>query len=180
MYDSIYVKDTFLFMEIRDLSQVSTLNPIYTDVGRSPTFLEFVNRYLPHKHMCRFKILSVPISASKTNMENDILATCMQLNDCKRGDVNGKQEDILAIIHIENIPNWNQLKSTSSWVNIDLIDYLEIQSAGNISFNFITSSIYNISKFDITFKNRKGEAIIFVKEEKKIPQENFAIDAIDG
>ena len=59
-------------------------------------------------------------------------------------DINGKQENILAIIHIVNIPNWNQLKSTSSWVNIDLTDYLEIQSAGNISFNFITSSIDDI------------------------------------
>ena len=89
------------------------------------------------------------------------------MNDCKKADVNGKQENILAIIQIENIPNWNQLKSTSSWVNIDLTDYLEIQSAGNISFNFITSSIYDISKFDITFKNEKGEAIIFDKKKKK-------------
>ena len=89
------------------------------------------------------------------------------MNDCKKADVNGKQENILAIIQIENIPNWNQLKSTSSWVNIDLTDYLEIQSAGNISFNFITSSIYDISKFDITFKNEKGEAILFDKKKKK-------------
>ena len=73
-----------------------------------------------------------------------------------------------------------ELESTSSWVNIDLTGYLEIQSAGNISFNFITSSIYNILKFDITFKNGKGEAIIFDKEEKRIPQVNFSIDAIDG
>ena len=157
----IYVKDTFLFMGIQDLSQISTLNPIYIDVGRSPTFLEFVNRYPPNKHMYRFRILSATISTSITNMENDILVTCTGLNECKKGDVNGKQEDILVVIHIENILNWNQLKSTSSWVNIDLTDYLEIQGAGNISFNFVTSSIYDISKFDITFKNGKGEAIIF-------------------
>ena len=92
------------------------------------------------------------------------------MNDCKKADVNGKQENILAIIQIENIPNWNQLKSTSSWVNIDLTDYLEIQSAGSISFNFITSSIYDISKFDITFKNEKGEAIIFDKKKNKKKQ----------
>ena len=51
MYRSIYVKDTFLVMGIQDLSQVSNLNPIYIyiDVGRSPTFLEFVGRYPPNK-----------------------------------------------------------------------------------------------------------------------------------
>ena len=117
--------------------------------------------------MYRFRILSVTIPTSIANMENDILVTCTGLNDCKKGDVNGKQEDLLAIIHIENIPNWNQLKSTSSWVNIDLTDYLETQSAANISFNFITSFIYDISKFDITFQTGNGEAIIFNKEEKK-------------
>ena len=168
MYDSIYVKDKFLFMGIQDLSQLSTLNAIYVDVGRSPTFLEFVNRHSPNKHMYRFRILLVTISTSTTNMKNDILVTCTGLNNCKKGHLNGKQEDILAIIHIENISNWNRLKSTSSWVNIDLTDYLEIQSAGNISFNFIASSIYDISKFVITFKNGKGEAIIFNKKEKKI------------
>ena len=167
MHDSIYVKDTFLFMGIQDLLQISTLNPIYIDVGRSPMFLEFVNRYPPNKHMYRFRILSVTIPTSIANMENDILVTCTGLNDCKKGDINGKQEDLLAIIHIENIPNWNQLKSTSSWVNIDLTDYLETQSAANISFNFITSFIYDISKFDITFQTGNGEAIIFDKEEKK-------------
>ena len=167
-------------MGIQDLSQISTLNPIYIDVGRSPTFLEFVNRYPPNKHMHRFRILSVTISTNIPNMENDILVTCTGLNDYKKGDVNGKQEDLLPIIHIENIPNWSQLKSISSWVNIDLTDYLEIQSAGNISFNFITSSIYEISTFDITFQTGNGEAIIFDKEEKKIPQVNFTIDAIDG
>ena len=106
-------------------------------------------------------------SKSITNMENGILVTCTVLTDCKRDDVNGKQEDILAIIHIENIKNQNQLKSRSSWVNIDLTDYLEFQSPGNISFNFITSSIYYISKLDIMFKNGKGEAIIFEEKEKK-------------
>ena len=110
MYDSIYVKDTFLFMGIQDLSQLSTLNPIYIEVGRSPTFLEFVNRYPPNKHMYRFRILSVTISTSIINIENDILVTCTGLSNCKKGDVNGKHDDILAIIHIENIPNWNQLK----------------------------------------------------------------------
>ena len=58
--------------------------------------------------------------------KNDILVTCTGLNDCKKADVNGKEENILAIIYIENIANWNQLRSASSWVNIDLTDYLEI------------------------------------------------------
>ena len=105
MYDSIYVKGTFLVIEIQDLSQLSTLNPIYIDVGRSPTFLEFVGRYPPNKHIYRFRILSVTISTTITNTENDILVPCTGLNDCRKADVKSKQENILDIIHIENLLN---------------------------------------------------------------------------
>ena len=97
------------------------------------------------------------------------------MSDCKKDDENGKQEDI-AIICTENIPNWNQLKSTSSWINIDLTDYLR-----EISYSILLQApSIKISKSDIMFKNGKGEAIIFDKDEKRIPQVNFAIDAIDG
>ena len=98
----------------------------------------------------------------------------------KKADVNGKPTDVLGIIHTENIANWNQLKSTSSWVNIDLTDYSEIQGAGNISFSFITESIHDIAEFDVVFLNGRGEHIKFLKGEQKIPQINFAIDAING
>ena len=106
--------------------------------------------------------------------------SCIGLNDCKKANVNGKHTDVLGIIHTENIANWNQLKSTSSWVNIDLTDYSEIQGAGNISFSFITESIHDIAEFDVVFLNGRGEHIKFAEGEQKIPQINFAIDAING
>ena len=112
------------------------------------------------------------------NLDNDILVTCVGLNECKKADVNGVQENILAIIHIENVANWEQLKDTSNWMNIDLVNYLEVQEASNISFSFITESIHDISKFDISLKNSKRQHIKFKENEKKIPQFNFAIEAI--
>ena len=113
------------------------------------------------------------------NVDNgDIIVSCVGLNDCKKADVNGKRTDMLGIIHTENIANWNQLKSTSSWVNIDLTDYSEIQ--GNISFSFMTESIHDITEFDVVFLNGRGEHIKFSEGEQKIPQINFSINAING
>ena len=115
------------------------------------------------------------------NVDNgDIIVSCVGLNDCKKADVNGKRTDVLGIIHTENIANWNQLKSTSSWVNIDLTDYSKIQGAGNISFSFITESIHDIAAFDVVFLNGRGEHIKLLEGKQKIPQINFAIDAING
>ena len=181
MYDILPIEDTFLVLGIQDLKQLSTLNPIFLDISNSPTFDNFVIKYSPKKHIYRFRLLTDKLSSKMLNVDNgDIIVSCVGLNDCKKADVNRKRTDVLGIIHTENIANWNQLKSTSSWVNIDLTDYSEIQGASNISFSFITESIHDIAEFDVVFLNGRGEHIKFSEGEQKIPQINFAIDAING
>ena len=96
--------------------------------------------------------MSVTLPTNIVNLDNDILVTCVDLNKCKKTDVNGVQENILAIIHTENVANWEQLKNTSSWIYIDLVNYVEVQEASNISFSFIIESILDISKFGIYLK----------------------------
>ena len=122
--------------------------------------------------------MSVTLSTSIVNLDNYILVTCVGLNECKKADVNGAQENILAIIHTENVANWEQLKNTSNWINIDLVDYLEVQEASNISFIFIAELIHDISKFDIYLKNSKREHVKFEENEEKILQFNFVIEPI--
>ena len=117
MYDILIIEDTFLVLGIQDLKQLSTLNPIFLDISNSPTFDNFAIKYSPKKHFYRFKLLTVTLSSEIVNVDNgDIIVSCIGLNDCKKADVNGKRTDVLGIIHTENIANWNQLKSTSSWI----------------------------------------------------------------
>ena len=117
MYDILTIEDTFLVLGIQDLKQLSTLNPIFLDISNSPTFDNFVIKYSPKKHFYRFKFLTVTLSSKILNVDNgDIIVSCIGLNDCEKADVNGKCTDVLGIIHTENIANWNQLKSTSSWI----------------------------------------------------------------
>ena len=181
MYDILPIEDTFLVLGIQDLKQLSTLNPIFLDISKSPTFDNFVIKYLPKKHFYRFRLLTVTHSSKMLNVDNrDIIVSCVGFSNCKKVDINGKRTDVLGIIHTENIANWNQLKSTSSWVNIDLINYSEIQRAGNISFSFVTESIHDTAEFDLVFLNGRGEHIKFSEGKQKIPQINFAIDTING
>ena len=117
MYDILPIEDTFLVLGIQDLKQLSTLKSIFLDISNSPTFDNFVIKYSPKKHFYRFRLLTVTLSSKMLNVDNgDIIVSCVGLNDCKKADVNGKRTDVLGIIHTENIANWNQLKSTSSWV----------------------------------------------------------------
>ena len=118
------------------------------------------------------------LSTSVVNLDNDILVTCVGLKECKKTNVNGVQKNILVIIHSENVANWEQLKNISSWVNIDLVDCIEVQEASNISLSFINESIHNISKFNIYLKNSKRKHIKFKENDEKIPQFNFIIEVI--
>ena len=64
--------------------------------------------------MYRFRLTSVTISMSMENMDTEILVTRTGLDDCKKADINGTTEDILAIIYMESIVNSEYLKKTSS------------------------------------------------------------------
>ena len=159
----------------QDLTQLTTY-PVFIDISNSPSYISFVDKYPPKKSMYRFRLTGVAISTSMENMDTDILVTC----NYKKADINGIREDILAIIYTENIVNWEHLKNISSWIDIDPVDYLNIQEPSNTSFSFLTESIHNISKFDISLKNKSREFIRFGEGEQKIPQFNFAIDAINA
>ena len=113
------IADTFIVLGIQDRKQLTTLKPTFIDISNSPSFLDFVGRYPPSNFIYMFKLMSMIQSTSIVNLDNDILVTCVGLNECKKADMNGVQEKTLAIIHTENVANWEQLKNTSSWINID-------------------------------------------------------------
>ena len=139
------VADTFIVLGIQDLKQLTTLNPTFIDISNSPSFLDFVGRYPPSNFIYRFKLMSVTLLTRTVNLDNNVLVTCVGLNECKKAD---------AVIHTENVANWELLKNTCSWININFVNYLEVQEALK-SFSFITESVHDISKFDIYLKNSK-------------------------
>ena len=172
--------DSLIVLGIQDLKQIAVLNPIFIDIGTTEPFNNFIQKYPPEKFIYRFRLTSITISTSMKNLNNTILITCVELNECKKADVNGKEVNVIRVIHTENINNWEQLKETSSWINIDLVHYLNVQEASNLPFSFLTESIYDICKFDIYLKNGENEDIIFKEGKEKTPQFNFTIDALYG
>ena len=115
-YDKLSVVDTFKVLGIQDLTQLTTLNPMFIDISNPLLYRRFVDKYSPKKFMYRFRLTSVTIS-----MDVDIFVTCTGLKDCKKADINRTIEHILAIIHTKNIVNWAHWKNTSNWINIDLV-----------------------------------------------------------
>ena len=114
--------DSLIMLGIQDLKQIAVLSPIFIDIGTTESFNKFIQKYPPEKIIYRFRLTSITVSTSMKNLNNTILITCVGLNECKKADVNGKEVNVLGVIQTENINNWEQLKETSSWINIDLVD----------------------------------------------------------
>ena len=111
-------------------------------------------------------------------MDGEVLITCKGLKDAKKCDTNREEDIILGIIHTENIEKLEQLSTTHCRVNINLVDYKEVNSAANIAFSFLTKSVYNLAKFHIVLINSKKETVHFTYTEKNIPQINFILDVL--
>ena len=70
------------------------------------------------------------------------------------------------------------MSTTSSSVNVGLVDYKEVKGAANTGFSFFTESVFDLAKFDIVLINNKRESIRFAYAEKEIPGVNFMIDVL--
>ena len=91
------------FFSNQDLTQLSTLNHIFLDIGNSPACDDFVIKYSPKKYFYRFRLLTVTLSTKILNVDDgDIIVGCVGLHDCKKADVNGKRTSVLGIIHTKN------------------------------------------------------------------------------
>ena len=159
--------DSLIVLGIQDVKQIAVLNLIFIDIGMTEPFNNFIQKYPPKNFIYRFRLTSITVSTSMKNFGNTILITCFGLNECKKADANGKEVNVLGVIHTETLNNREQLKETSSRINIDLVDYLHMQEASNLSFSFLTEFIYDTSKFDLYLKNGKNEDIIFEEGEEK-------------
>ena len=96
-----------------------------------------------------------------------MLVTCTGHSHCKKSETNGHQDNVLAIIHLENINNSEQLVQTSSWVNIDLVNYQDTKETSDTSFSFSTKSPQDVAKFEVELRGNKRELLIFGEEEEK-------------
>ena len=125
-----------------------------------------------------FSYKSITLPTNIRNMDGEILMTCKGLKDSKKCETNEEEDTILGIIHTKNIEIWEQLSTTSSSVNVGLVDYKEVKGAANTGFSFFTESVFDLAKFDIVLINNKRESIRFAYAEKEIPGVNFMIDVL--
>ena len=91
----------------------------------------------------------------------------MTLNEAKIVLINGKIYNILGIINLNKINDWEYIKGKSLWVNVNFDGADQINNSEHIYFSFMTSSLNGLLDFSINLNDDDNKAIEFNSGEKK-------------
>ena len=105
-------------------------------------------------------------SSSAQNGTKQMLVTCRELNDTKVALINGKIPNILGVINLDKIENWD-IKGKSLWVNVNFSSLEEVKSTEHFCFPFKTLSLNDLLSFSTYLMDHNNKPIEFTNDENK-------------
>ena len=120
--------------------------------------------------------LGLLFPASLKNDTKQIFITGKELSGVKKSILKKKNYDLVAIIDLDKISNWNKIKGHSIWISVSFKDQKEINNNSHLCFPFVTRSLNDLTSFSIYLEDDKNKVIEFNSGEKKISILNFRID----
>ena len=106
-----------------------------------------------------------------SSVQNDtkkIFVICRELNDAKVALINDKISNILGVINLNKIENWEYIKGKSLWVNVNFNSPEEEKSTEHFCFPFKTLSLNNLLSFSIYLIDDSNKSIKFTNDENEI------------
>ena len=147
------------------------LNPVQIEIN-DDRILNILKKHKSIYH--KLTPLGILLPSSVTNDTKQIFVTCGELNNAKTALINGKIYNILGIINLNKINNWEYIKGKSLWVNINFDETNQINNnSEHLSFSFITSSLNDLLNFSIHLIDDNNKTIEFNTGETKISISNF-------
>ena len=149
------------------------LNPIQIEIEDD----RIINTLKIYKNVV-YKIIPLGLlfSATVTNDTQQIFITAKELSGVKKSILNGKTCDLLAIIDLDKINNWKEVKGQSIWTSVAFKDHKEINNNSHLCFPFVARSFSDLTSFSIFPQNDQNKKLEFVSGEQKISIFNFEID----
>ena len=116
--------------------------------------------------------------SSVQNDTKQTFVTYSELNNAKVALINGKISNILGVINLNKIENWEYVKEKSLWVNINFNSLEEIKSTEHFCFPFKTLSLNDLFSFSIYLIDGNNKLIEFTNDENKISILNVKPDIV--
>ena len=111
--------------------------------------------------------LGILFPASVTSDTSNIFVLGKKLNGVKNSILNNKIFDVLAVVDLNKINNWIDIKGQSIWTNTAIKDNKEINNNNHLCFPFITRSFSGLTSFSIFLQDDSNKKIEFKSREKK-------------
>ena len=169
------VLETILVKALQNYDKYTVLNPLEV-ILRSNYLNQKINDYegFTFKDILR----NLLFSSSITNDTQNIFVTCRNLNSAKKALINGKIYDVLGVVNLREIKNWDSIKMNSIHVNVKFDDSHFMENAKHVGFKFKTSFPTEFLEFTCELLDDKANQINFVSGEQKVLILDIQIDIV--
>ena len=148
----------------QDFDVEGGLNPIHIEI-KDDRITNILKKY--KNIVYKITPFGILFPASVTIDTNQIFVLRKNLSGVKKSILNKKLFDILAIIDLNKINNWNDIKGQSIWTNAAFKDHKEINNNNHLCFPFITRPFSDLTSFSIYLKDDSNKKSSLNQERKK-------------
>ena len=127
--------------------------------------------------LCRVTSLGILFPATVKNNTKQIFVTSRELNDVKKAILNDNLYGLLAIIDLNKIGNWGEIKGQSARIKAGFKDQKERNNNNHLCFPFVMKSLNDLVSFSIYLIDDDNKELTFTSGKNKISILNFQIDA---
>ena len=154
-----------------DLHDVS--NPVQIEINDD----QILNILKKHKNIY-YKLAPIGIlfPSSVKNDTKQIFVTYRELNNAKAALIIGKIVNIIEIINVNKINNWEHIKGKSLWANVNFDEPKQINNIDHLPFSFKILFLNDMLGFSINLIDNNNKPTEFNSGETKISILNFKIE----
>ena len=167
------IVETILVKVLQNYDRYTVLNSLEIDLHSN-----YLNQKINDYKGFTFEVIlrNLLFSSSIKNDTQNIFVTCQNLNSAEKALINGKIYDILGVVNLREIKNWETIKLNFIYVNVKFDDSHFMENAKHLGFNFKTSFPTEFLEFICELLDDKANPIKFVSGEQKVPVLDLQID----
>ena len=136
------------------------------------------NFFDKYKNKMKFKLIGLLIANSVVNDTEKIFLQTAGIKLAKYALLNDEYKQIMGIVNLKQIENWDTLKQSSKWVDVTFEEQIENKNTSHSSFSFISNNEGDVLSFPLKLVGSDNKLIKFAEREKKSPTLEFIIEFV--
>ena len=165
--DYVIIRGQQVFEDRREI------NPIEIKIEDN-RIQNFFNKYKNNK--AKFKLIGLLIASSVQNDTEKLFLQMTDLKSLKYALLNDEYKQIIGIVNLKQIENWDALRQSSKWVDITFQGQIENKNTLHSSFSFISNNKEDVLGFSLKLVDSNNKIIKLSDSEKKFPILEFMIE----